>query len=145
MSSVNKVIILGRIGRAADLRATQDGTQVANISVATGQRWKDKNSGEMIEKTEWHNVSLFGKLAEIVGAYTKKGDKIYIEGSLSTRSYVDKNTNETKYVTEIRGRDVVLLGEKGVGGGGQIPETAASNSYARKSAAVAELDDDVPF
>jgi single-strand DNA-binding protein len=98
--SVNKVIILGFVGNEPEIRQTQDGRTVANFSVATSESWKDKNSGEKQEKTEWHRIIAFGNLADIVKNYVKKGSKVYVEGSIQTRKWTDKNSVE-KYTTEI--------------------------------------------
>ncbi|WP_343183510.1 single-stranded DNA-binding protein [Buchnera aphidicola] len=97
---VNKVILIGYLGQDPDIRYMTNGAAVANINIATSENWKDKNTGETKEKTEWHKVVLFGKLAEITGEYLKKGSQVYIEGSLKTRKWIDKNNLE-RYVTEI--------------------------------------------
>ena len=101
--SVNKVILIGNLGRDPEVRYLPSGDAVANFSIATTEKWKDKASGEMKEATEWHRVSFFGRLAEIAGEYLKKGSQVYIEGSLRTRKYQDKETGQDRYATDIRG------------------------------------------
>lgn len=98
--AVNKAIILGNVGNQPEIKSTQDGKTVANFSIATSESWKDKNSGERKEKTEWHRVTAFGNLAEIVKNYVKKGSKVYVEGSIQTRKWTDKESVE-RYTTEI--------------------------------------------
>lgn len=110
MASVNKAIILGNCARDAEIRHSADGSAIANLSIATNETWKDK-SGEKQERTEWHKVSLFGKLAEIAGEYVKKGSAIYIEGRIQTRKWQDKEGND-RYTTEIVGDRMQLLGGK---------------------------------
>jgi len=112
MSGVNKVMILGNLGNAPEMKATANGGQVANLSIATSERWRDKNSGEQVEKTEWHRVVAFGKLAEIMGTYLTKGSKVYIEGKLQTRSWEDQS-GEKKYMTEIVANEMQMLDSKG--------------------------------
>ena len=119
MASVNKVIIVGNLGKDPDVRSFPDGGQVANVSIATTDKWKDKQSGEMKEATEWHRVNFSGRLAEIAGQYLRKGSQVYIEGSLRTRKWTDKDGTE-KFSTEIRGDSLQMLGSKtgGAGNGG---------------------------
>jgi len=118
MRGVNKAIILGSVGKDPDMRSTADGTQIANFSVATSESYKDK-SGKKVENTEWHRVSAFGKLAEIIGQYVTKGSKVYIEGKIRTRSY-DKDGQKV-YTTEIVASELQMLGggEKGSGDHGK--------------------------
>jgi single-strand DNA-binding protein len=116
MASVNKVIIVGNLGRDPETRYLPSGDAVSNINVATTDRYKDKATGEMKEATEWHRISFFGKLAEIAGQYLKKGSQVYVEGSLRTRKYTDKDGIE-KFATEIRGETMQMLGgRQGMGG-----------------------------
>jgi single-strand DNA-binding protein len=115
--SVNKVILIGNLGKDPEVKFTPSGTPVAKITVATNERYKDKD-GQWQDRTEWHNVVLWQRLAEIAGEYLKKGGKVYIEGRLQTHSWEDKQTNQKKYMTEIVGSDLVLLGGRGEGGGG---------------------------
>lgn len=115
--SVNKVILIGNLGKDPEVKYTPQGTPVAKLTLATNERFKDK-SGEWQDRTEWHNVVLWSRLAEIAGEYLKKGGKVYIEGRLQTRSWDDKQTNQKKYMTEVVASDLVLLGGRGEGGGG---------------------------
>lgn len=111
MASVNKVIILGNVGRDPEVRYMPSGDAMATISVATSDSWKDKTTGEKKESSEWHRITFFGKLAEIAGQYLKKGSSVYIEGSLRTRKYTDKDGIE-KYATDIRADSMQMLGGK---------------------------------
>lgn len=117
MASVNKVIIVGNLGRDPETRTMPSGDQVTSIAVATTDTWKDKTTGEKKEQTEWHRISFFGKLAEIAGQYLKKGSQVYIEGSLRTRKYTDKDGVD-KYATEIKADTMQMLGSRQGGGGG---------------------------
>jgi single-strand DNA-binding protein len=114
---INKVILIGNLGADPETRAMPSGMTVANIRVATSESWKDKQSGENKERTEWHNVALFGRLGEIAGEYLKKGSKVYIEGSLRTRKWQDKQGND-RYTTEIIGNEMQMLDSRGGGMGG---------------------------
>jgi single-strand DNA-binding protein len=117
--SVNKVILIGNLGKDPEVKFTPQGTAVARISIATNESYKDKTSGEWKDRTEWHNVVLWERRAEIAGEYLKKGGKVYIEGRLQTRSWDDKQTNQKKYMTEIVATDLVLLSGRGDAGGGE--------------------------
>ena len=108
-SGINKVILLGNLGADPELRTTAGGDAVATISIATSDSWKDKNTGEEQQKTEWHRVVFFRRMAEVVGQYLKKGSSVYIEGQLQTNSYEDKNTGEKKFSTQIVARDMQML------------------------------------
>ena len=156
MASVNKVILIGNLGRDPETRFLPSGDAVTNISIATTEKWKDKASGEMKEATEWHRVSFFGRLAEIAGEYLKKGSQVYIEGSLRTRKYQDKETGKDRYSTEIRADEMKMLGSRP--GGGAEPmsrEPAAataggggksqSQPQSKKGGAFDTMDDDIPF
>jgi single-strand DNA-binding protein len=127
--SVNKVILIGNLGKDPEVKYTPQGTPVAKITLATNERWKDK-SGEWQDRTEWHNVVLWQRLAEIAGEYLKKGGKVYIEGRLQTRSWDDKTSGQKKYMTEVVANDLVLLGGRGEGsgGGGESSSRTASAS-----------------
>jgi len=114
---VNKVIIIGNLGADPETRAMPSGTTVANLRVATSESWRDKQTGEQQERTEWHRVALLGRLAEVAGEYLRKGSQVYIEGSLRTRKWQDKQGNE-RYSTEIVGNDMQMLGGRGGAGGG---------------------------
>ncbi|GAB3663121.1 single-stranded DNA-binding protein [Ramlibacter alkalitolerans] len=167
MASVNKVIIVGNLGRDPETRTFPSGGRVCNVTVATTDRWKDKQSGEMREATEWHRVVFNDRLAEIAGEYLRKGSQVYIEGSIRTRKYTDKDGVE-KYATEIRADQMQMLGKRegmgspsgdddggydsaprrsappsrapagGGGGGGQRPAAKPASGFD-------DMDDDIPF
>ncbi|MCZ4304369.1 single-stranded DNA-binding protein [Zoogloeaceae bacterium G21618-S1] len=122
MASVNKVILVGNLGRDPEIRYAPSGDAICNVSIATTDTWKDKQTGEKKEATEWHRVVFFGKLAEIVGQYLKKGRAIYVEGRLQTRKWQDQN-GQDRYTTEIRASEMQMLGgrEGGGGSGGDAP------------------------
>jgi len=157
MASVNKVIIIGNLGRDPETRYMPDGGAITNVSIATTEVWKDKN-GEKQEKTEWHRVAFFGKLAEIAGEYLKKGSQVYVEGRLQTRKWQDKD-GQDKYTTEIVANAMQMLGSRqGMGGGapqdregGGEREAGAARPAASKPAAKAaggkfdDFEDDIPF
>jgi single-strand DNA-binding protein len=145
MGSVNKVILVGNLGRDAELRYTPGGSAVATLNLATTEVWNDK-AGQKQEKTEWHRVVLWGKTAESLSEYLVKGKQIYVEGRLQTRQWDDKDGNK-RYTTEIRGDRIVLLGG---GGGGARPQQARAGAGASSDEAIAEpvselTDDDIPF
>lgn len=117
---VNKVILIGHLGADPETRAMPSGSSVANLRIATTESWRDKQSGEQQERTEWHRVALFGRLAEIAGEYLRKGSQVYIEGSLRTRKWQDKQGNE-RYSTEIVGNEMQMLGGRGGGAGAGAP------------------------
>jgi len=154
--SVNKVILVGNLGKDPEVKYTPSGTPVAKFSLATNERYKDKG-GEWQDRTEWHNIVAWQRLAEIVGEYVKNGSKIYIEGRLQTSSWEDKQSGEKKYRTEVVASDLVLLGGRGEGGGGGDYEgrssRGASNSFDQRTShsdehapASAEItDEDIPF
>ncbi len=119
MASVNKVIIVGNLGRDPEMRTFPSGDQVANVTIATTDRWRDKNTGENKEATEWHRVVFNGRLAEIVGQYLRKGSQVYVEGSLRTRKWTDQASGQERYATEIRADTMQMLGSRQGGGGGQ--------------------------
>jgi single-strand DNA-binding protein len=166
MASVNKVIIVGNLGRDPEIRYMPSGDAIANIAVATSYRSKDRNTGEQKELTEWHRISFFGRLAEIVGQYLKKGSSVYVEGRLQTRKYTDKDGVE-KYATDIIAEQMQMLGGRGAGesmGGGDDmgggydappsrpaprPQAAAPAQAPRPAARPApnfsDMDDDIPF
>jgi single-strand DNA-binding protein len=114
---INKVILIGNLGQDPDTKAMPSGTTVCNLRIATSESWKDKQSGEMKEQTEWHTVAMFGRLAEIAGEYLKKGSQVYIEGRLRTRKWQDKSGND-RYSTEIVANEMQMLGGRGGGGMG---------------------------
>ena len=156
---INKVILVGNLGNDPDVKATQGGTTITTISVATSEQWKDKQTGQAQERTEWHRVKFFGRLAEIAGDYLRKGSQVYIEGSLRTDKYTDKNGVE-RYTTDIIANEMQMLGGKGGGEGGgggnyergSRPAPAQRREPARQApaASVADFggdfnDDDIPF
>ena len=130
--SVNKVILLGNLGKDPEVKYTPQGTPVAKFSLATNERFKDKD-GNWQDRTEWHNITAWARTAEIAGEYLKKGSKVYIEGSLKTRSWDDKQTGQKKYMTEVVANDLVLLGGRGEGGGGGGGDYAGSSRGASSS------------
>jgi single-strand DNA-binding protein len=154
--SVNKVILIGNLGKDPEIRYTPQGTAVATLAIATNERFKDKD-GQWQDRTEWHKVIAWQRLAEIAGEYLKKGRPVYIEGRLQTRSWEDKNTHEKKYATEIVAQDLVLLGGGGQGAGAD--EGGSSRSRGASSGggnnmnqgapdyegATQITDDDIPF
>src|SRR5271170_7623614 len=137
---INKVILIGNLGADPETRAMPSGTQVANLRIATSESWRDKQSGEQQERTEWHRVALFGRLAEIAGEYLRKGSQVYIEGSLRTRKWQDKQGND-RYSTEIVGNELQMLGGRGgasgaaPAGGGAADVGGRSRGGAAESAA----------
>jgi single-strand DNA-binding protein len=169
MASVNKVIIVGNLGKDPEMRSFPSGDQVANVTIATTDKWKDKQSGEMKEATEWHRVVFNGRLAEIVGQYLRKGSQVYVEGSLRTRKWTDQSGVE-KYTTEIRADQMQMLGSRqgmgGPGAGGHdeggyeaprqsapasrpsappAPRQAPAPAPAKASSGFDDMDDDIPF
>ena len=159
---VNKVILIGNLGQDPDVKYMPNGGAVANVTLATSESWKDKNTGEMQERTEWHRVVFFRRLAEIVGEYLKKGSKVYIEGKLQTRKWQDQQGND-RYTTEIVADDMQMLDSRGGGmgggsggnqfGGGQSQGQNQGQSQGKPQAAVPAaggfddggFDDDIPF
>lgn len=157
MASVNKVIIVGNLGRDPEMRTFPSGDQVANVTVATTDKWKDKQTGEMKEATEWHRVTFNGRLAEIAGQYLRKGSQVYVEGSLRTRKWTDQSGVE-KYSTEIRADQMQMLGgrqggDQGEDGGHSRAPATAPRQQQRNAPAPApraasgfdDMDDDIPF
>jgi single-strand DNA-binding protein len=139
MASLNKVLLIGHLGRDPESRFMADGTAVCNISIATTESWKDKQ-GEKQEKTEWHRISFFGKLAEIAGQYLKKGSLVYVEGSLTTRKWTDKDGQE-KYTTEIRANSMQMLGAKGE----RQDPPAERPAVAKPAGKIEDMESDIPF
>ena len=153
MASINKVILVGNLGRDPEVRYTPDNNAITNISVATTDRYKDKHTGEQKEITEWHRVVFFNRLAEITGEYLKKGSQVYIEGRLRTRKWTDQSGVD-KYTTEIIADQMQMLGSRSGGSGGGVAyddgygAPAAAPAPARAPAAkkpVDDLEDDIPF
>lgn len=166
MASVNKVIIVGNLGRDPEIRYMPSGDAIANIAVATSYKSKDKNTGEQKELTEWHRISFFGRLAEIVGQYLKKGSSVYVEGRLQTRKYTDKDGIE-RYATDIIAENMQMLGgRQGMGGGDsygggddmggydappsrpaprQAPPAPTARPQPKPAPNFSDMDDDIPF
>ncbi|HKK45915.1 MAG TPA: single-stranded DNA-binding protein [Balneolaceae bacterium] len=147
MSSLNKAMIIGRLGQDPDVRYTQSNTAVANLSIATSERYKD-NMGEWKENTEWHRVVAWGRLAEICQEYLKKGSQVYVEGPIQTRKWEDKE-GQTRYTTEIKALTLTMLDSKGSNGGGNVPSQPDSSQPVSSSVDLNEdfddIDDDLPF
>jgi single-strand DNA-binding protein len=143
---INKVIIVGNLGQDPEVRYMPSGGAVTNISVATSETWKDKDSGENTERTEWHRIVFFNRLAEIAGEYLKKGSKVFVEGSLRTRKWEDKN-GQDRYTTEIVAREMQMLDSKG--GSSANYDSPKSPSDSDNSSAkphdMDDFDDDIPF
>ncbi len=152
---INKVILIGNLGKDPEVRFMPSGGAVANLTLATSENWKDKQTGAMQERTEWHNLVFYGRLAEIAGEYLKKGAKIYVEGRLQTRKWQDKNTGNDRYTTEIIVNEMQMLDSRS--GGGYSDSGGGGTNYKRggeeRSAAPAQqdnnsmdnFDDDIPF
>ncbi len=148
--SVNKVILIGNLGKDPEVRMTQDGLKIVNLSLATSEQWKDRDTQERKERTEWHRVVIFNeKLAEVADKYLRKGSKIYIEGQLQTRKWTDQNGQE-RYTTEVviprfRG-EMTMLDSKGQSGGGPFDSFESSNNSAQEALpSMGEIDDEIPF
>jgi single-strand DNA-binding protein len=158
---VNKVILVGNLGNDPETRYTQAGAAITNVSVATSETWKDKQTGQPQERTEWHRVVFFNRLAEIAGEYLRKGSKVYVEGSLRTRKWQDKE-GQDKYTTEIVGNEMQMLDSRGAGQGGgyqapdeygqgapraapAVPAAAAKPAAAPPPGDFGSFDDDIPF
>ena len=155
MASVNKVILVGNLGRDPEVRYTPNGDSISNITIATTDSWKDKATGEKKEATEWHRVVFFGKLAEIAGQYLKKGRQVYIEGALRTRKWTDKE-GQDRYTTEIVANEMKMLGsregmsdapprESGGGGSGGGSRPAAAPAAQPAGGNFNDFEDDIPF
>ena len=155
---INKVILIGNLGNDPEVRYTPNGSAVANITLATSSSWRDKQTGELQERTEWHRIAFFNRLAEIVGEYLHKGSKIYVEGSLRTRKWQDKNTGADRYTTEIIANEMQILDNRSGGGHHQSqtqstasttpsnkPVENSADSKNAKNATDDSLDDDIPF
>ena len=165
---VNKVILLGTVGRDPEVRSLAGGSTITTVSIATSESWRDKNTGQLTEQTEWHRVVFYGRLAEISGEYLRKGSKVYVEGSIHTKKWQDKTTGQDRYSTEIKASSMQLMDSRATGnnqpsgddggygnyGGGQqedyqaaAPRAAANKPANNRPAPVAhnDLDDDLPF
>ncbi len=160
MASVNKVILVGNLGRDPEVRYSPDGVAICNVSIATTSQWKDKSSGEKREETEWHRVVFYNRLAEIAGEYLKKGRSVYIEGRIKTRKYQDKETGADRYSTDIIAEQMQMLGGRDGGGDMGGADYGSESSAPRQqrpaqprpaapqaspAANLADMDDDIPF
>ena len=163
MASVNKVILVGNLGRDPEVRYSPDGAAICNVSIATTSQWKDKATGEKREETEWHRVVFYNRLAEIAGEYLKKGRSVYVEGRLKTRKWQDKDTGADRYSTDIVADQMQMLGGRdgegmGAGGGGEYNQAPAQQQRSQRpaqprpaapqaspAANLADMDDDIPF
>lgn len=141
MSSLNKVQLIGNLGADPEGRAMPNGTTVSNLRIATSEKWTDKATGERKEKTEWHRVAFFGRLAEITNQYLRKGALVYIEGKLQTRKWQDKQSGQDRYSTEIIGDVMTMLGGKD----GAKPAAGPAQSTAPAAEASPDFDDEIPF
>jgi len=152
---VNKVILIGNCGADPEPRATAAGGQVTNVRLATSESWKDRNTGQMQERTEWHRVVFFGRLAEIAAEYLRKGSKVYVEGSIRTRKWQDKEGRD-QYTTEIVASEMQMLDSRGAGSGGgdrvdgmgsygAEPRQSAREAQPQPAAVTSDWDDDIPF
>ena len=151
---INKVILVGNLGRDPEMRYTASGAAIANVTIATSESWKDKQTGDQQERTEWHRVTFFGRLGEIAGEYLKKGNQVYIEGKIRTDKYQDKETGQDRYSTSIIANEMQMLGSRGDSGGGSA---MSGDDYPAQQAAPAakpaanpggvadDFDDDIPF
>ncbi|WP_288842033.1 single-stranded DNA-binding protein [uncultured Deefgea sp.] len=171
MASLNKVLLIGNLGKDPETRFMPNGNAVCNFSIATTESWKDKQTGQKQEKTEWHNISMYGRLAEIAGQYLKKGSSVYIEGRLQTRKWQDKQTGADRYTTEIIADEMKMLGGRGDTGGNagggynqqgggddfnqeysapvqqqqQAPRQAPPQAAAKPARNFDDFEDDIPF
>lgn len=148
MKGVNKAIILGNLGKDPETRYMPDGKAVANFSIATSESWKDKSTGQAQEKTEWHNITVYGRLAVICGEYLRKGSKVYVEGKLQTRKWQDKEGKD-RYTTEIIANEMQMLDGKGNEASPRQASPEVQNEVPRanqsNSAPADDFDDDIPF
>ena len=141
---VNKVILVGNLGQKPDMKYTQSNTAVANLSLATSESWKDKDSGDLKTKTEWHRVVYFGKLAEIVEKYLDKGSSVYIEGKLQTRKWQDKNGAD-RWTTEIVGSELTMLGSRSSSSNSSMASDQSESPFPEDDSGQGLTDDDIPF
>jgi len=149
---VNKVILVGNLGKDPETRYMPSGSAVTNLTLATSESWKDKQTGEAQERTEWHKIAMFGRLAEIAAEYLRKGSQVYIEGKLRTRKWQDKEGKD-RYTTEIVADEMQMLGSKGGGAGASAPPVASGGGQQRPAAVndsvdsgpPGDFDDDIPF
>ena len=149
MASLNKVTLIGNVGKDPDIRSSQNGNQIASFSVATSESWKDKSSGQRKEKTEWHRVVCFSPgLCKFIDGYVRKGSQVYVEGQLQTRKWTD-NSGQEKYTTEVviqgYGGELKLIGGKSSGGSGGSGDSGGSEAPSAKEPSFDDLDDEIPF
>ena len=148
MASVNKVIIVGNLGRDPEIKVFPSGDQVANVTLATTDKWRDKQTGETKEHTEWHRLVFNGRLAEIAGQYLRKGSQIYVEGSIRTRKWTDQQSGQDRYSTEIRVDQMQMLGGKQDGAASQAPAKSAKPAQSEPQSGgfgFVDMDDDIPY
>ncbi len=151
MASVNRVVLIGNLGRDPEVKYSADGVAICNLSIATTSSWKDKASGEKREEVEWHRVVMYSRLAEIAGEYLKKGRSVYIEGRLKTRKWQDKDTGADRYATEVVADQMQMLGGKGDEVDREPSQRPARQPQQRQqpqqqpAASLADMDDDIPF
>ena len=141
---INKVILVGSLGKDPEIRYTGGGAAVASFSIATNESWKDKTSGEMVENTEWHNITAFGRLAEICGEYLKKGSQVYVEGKLQTDKWQDKSGAD-RYTTKVIIREMQMLGGRPDSAGSPDGSSAPQSSPAQSAPQAAPYSDDIPY
>jgi len=142
---INKVILVGNLGRDPETRYMPSGAAVTNLRIATSETWKDKNTGEQQERTEWHSVAMFGRLAEIAAEYLRKGSQVYIEGKLRTRKWQDKTDGKDRYTTEIIADEMQMLGGKAVGASSAPARQPAVADTGDMGPPPGDFDDDIPF
>ena len=146
---INKVILVGNLGRDPEMRYTPSGSAVANVTIATSESWKDKQTGDQQERTEWHRVTFFGRLADIAGEYLKKGSQVYVEGKIRTDKYQDKETGQDRYSTSVIANEMQMLGGRSGGGGMSSPGDDMGFDQSRPSSkpqpVADDFDDDIPF
>ena len=141
---VNKATLIGNLGADPEIRYTNSGSAVANVRLATAESWRDKDSGEQQERTEWHRVVFFGRLAEIVEQYLRKGSQVYVEGRIQTRKWQDRDGND-RYTTEIVANEMQMLGGRGGGGGDAVEPPNEAPAKASAEPPLDDFDDDIPF
>lgn len=144
MSSVNKAILVGNVGRDPEIRVTQGGSKIANFSLATGEKRKNKQTGETTEYTEWHRIVAFGNTAEVIEKYVSKGTKLYVEGRIYTRKWEDKD-GQDRYTTEITADQITMLGGKDSGEKNESSSRSESKAAPKKISEDAPFDDEIPF
>ena len=152
---INKVILVGNLGSDPENRMSQAGAAITNLSIATSETWKDKSTGQQQERTEWHRVVFFNRLAEVAAEYLRKGSKVYVEGTLRTQKWQDKQTGQDRYTTEIVGKEMQMLDSRGAGGGGDsynnqgggggFQSAPSPQAAPQTGGSFDPVDDDIPF